>query len=290
MNLQGVGTALVTPFTKEDLVDYEGLRRNTQYQLKEGVNFLLYLGTTGETPTLNRDEQECKGKVPVMVGTGTNSTYTTITNTQRGQELGGDVALVVTPYYNKPTQEGIFEHYKQLMRNIDIPVVVYNIKGRCGVNIETNTLENIAQIDGIVGVKEASGDINQVGDVIYRIKNNDSGFQVLSGDDALTFPVMALGGDGVISVVSNLVPRRVVEMVTHCHEGQFKSAREKHHTLLPLMNKAFIESNPQPIKYMMELVGMPAGHCRGPLTELRSDSETELERLVSKLQDDGFFK
>ena len=291
MKIKGVITALITPFTQSGEVDYEGLRANIRFQIEQGVSGILPLGTTGETPTLTREEQdeiikisveEAKGKVLVMVGTGTNSTKTTIKYTQRAQELGADMALVVTPYYNKPTQEGIYQHFKAVTQSVSLPVMIYNIQGRTGKNIETSTMQRIAALPNVVSVKEASGDVNQMGDVLSSIANDS--FTVMSGDDGLTLPLLSLGGMGVVSVVSNLVPGKVVEMVNSGLSGNFTKARELHLELLPLFKGAFIESNPQPIKYLMARAGMAAGPCRLPLMELSVGNKPLLDDLLRKME------
>jgi 4-hydroxy-tetrahydrodipicolinate synthase len=288
MKMQGVYTALVTPFFKDE-VDYQGLRKNIKLQLKEGVDGILPLGTTGEAPTLSRDEQdniirlavdEAKGKALIMVGTGSNCTRHTVENTRRAKELGADAALIVTPYYNKPTQAGILRHFEEITREVELPLVVYNIQGRTGINIETATMKRLSRLPHVVGVKEASGNINQIGDVIEQIQNENPNFSVLSGDDALTLPLMALGGRGVVSVVSNLVPAAVAALVRAALAGDFEQARRHHFELMPLFKGAFIESNPIPIKAAMELCGMPAGKCRLPLCEMQPENRERLAEIL----------
>ncbi len=295
MKLEGTFTALVTPF-KEGEIDYEGLAQNIRFQLDHGVQGILAMGTTGETPTLSAEEyreviriavREAGGKARVMAGTGTNSTQKTIENTVAARELGVDTALIVTPYYNKPTQKGIIAHFEAVLSAVDLPVVVYNIPGRTGTNIETDTLVRLSEMPGIAGVKEASGRMDQIGDVIDRIQNRRENFAVLSGDDALTLPILALGGRGLISVVSNLVPDRVVSLVDHALEGDFEAARKIHFELLPLFKAAFIESNPLPIKAAMTLCGMPAGECRLPLSAIDPESR---EKIRSVLRDMGLLQ
>ncbi len=289
MEIKGTYTAIITPFRGEE-VDYDGLRQNLRRQIAAGVDGIVALGTTAETPTLSEQEQakiivmcreECAGKINLIVGTGSNSTAHTIHNTKIAKELGADAVLIVTPYYNKPTQEGIFRHFKAVCDAVDIPVIVYNIQGRSGVNIETATLQRIAQLENVVAVKEASGNIGQMGDVLEGIARVRPGFCVMSGDDALTMPLMALGGRGVISVVSNLVPERVVEMVNVCLEGDFTRARELHFGLLPIFRGAFIETNPVPIKEAMAMCGMPSGQCRLPLCEMSQEHRQKLQKILA---------
>ena len=293
MKLEGVITALVTPFTESGAVDEDGLRSNIRFQLERGVDGILPLGTTGETPCLTGDEcdlvlrvavEEAKGKVPILAGTGSNSTVKTVEATRRACDLGADCALVVTPYYNKPTQDGIVAHFEAAAGASDLPVLVYNIQGRTGTNIETSTLERIAGIPGILGVKEASGRIGQMGDVIARIQSRREGFAVLSGDDALTLPLLALGGRGVVSVISNLVPELVRDLVRAGLSGDFETARTLHYRLLTLVEVAFIESNPIPIKAAMDRCGLAGGNVRLPLTPIRPEHLARVEAVLDELE------
>ncbi len=291
--LRGVTTALITPFLTDGAVDYEGLRQNVRFQIEHGIRGLLPLGTTGETPTLNNSEQEeivrlvveeakAAGKnTPVMVGVGTNSTHKTIQNAQRALEWGADALLVVTPYYNKPTQEGIVAHFSAVSAATDLPIVVYNIKGRTGTNIATPTLKRIAEQKNVIAVKEASGDIDQMMDVLVEIPE----IAVYSGDDSMTFPLACLGGQGVISVVSNLLPGLVVDMVGQALAGNVERARELHFTLLPMFKAAFIESNPGPIKYAMDRKGLAAGPLRLPLVELSAANRGIVDSVLDKYTD-----
>lgn len=292
MRLEGTITALVTPFIDQQL-DEQGLAHNIRYQIASGVNAILLLGTTGEASTLSHDEQgriistsvrEAKGKVPIWIGTGSYCTRQTIEKTRRAKDLGADGALVVTPYYNKPTQEGIYRHYEALANAVEMPIMLYNIPGRCGTNIETSTLLRIAALPNIVGVKEASGSIQQVGEVLHSVVKSFPDFKVFSGDDALTLPMMALGAVGVVSVVSNLVPARVVALVKAALQGDFEQARERHYQLLPLYKAAFIESNPVPIKSAMDLCNMPAGGCRLPLYRMSADNLNILRQCLLQMQ------
>lgn len=292
MNLKGVITALVTPFIGQQL-DEAGLIKNIHHQISHSVDGLLLLGTTGETPTLSVEEQthiiriavsEAKGKVPILIGTGSYCTRKTVEMTIKAKELGADGAVIVAPYYNKPTQEGIFRHYEEVASNVDLPVIVYNIQGRCGVNIETATLMRIAQLPHIVGVKEASGNINQAGDVLYAAAKKYPHFKMFSGDDSFALPMIALGAVGVISVVSNLVPAKVVELVHTALKYDFKRAQEMHHQLLPLMKAAFFETNPMPIKAAMQACGMPSGECRLPLCQMRPENLTALRSVLQEMQ------
>ena len=292
MKLKGTITALITPFIDQKL-DEEGLAHNIRYQIQQGISGILALGTTGEAPTLSSEEQEkvisiavkeAKAQIPVWVGTGSFCTRQTIEKTQRAKDLGADVALIVTPYYIKPTQEGIYRHFEAIATRVEIPIVVYNIPGRCGVNIETTTLMRIAELPHIMGVKEASGNINQAGDVIHTIVKKHPLFSLFSGDDVLTLPMMALGASGVISVVSNLVPDLVSALTSAALQGQYERAQEIHYQLLPLYKAAFIETNPVPIKTAMNLCGMPSGDCRLPLWQMAPENVNILHQLLVHMQ------
>jgi 4-hydroxy-tetrahydrodipicolinate synthase len=295
--LSGAFTALITPMKENREVDYDGFRRLINFQLEEGIDGLVPLGTTGETPTLDEDEEEdliriaveeVKGRVPVIIGTGSNDTKHMVLYTKRAKDLGADAALVVTPYYNKPNDDGLLCHFEEAAR-IGIPIVVYNIASRTGRNIPAYMMEKIAAIPNIAGVKEASGDIGQMGEIIKTIvrdkknEKNEKNFAVLSGDDALALPLMALGGDGVISVISNLVPARVKALTSSCLQGDFEKARNIHFELLPLIKAAFIETNPVPIKAAMTWAGLPGGPTRLPLGKLSASSEAFLKTTLHEM-------
>ena len=292
MIINGTYTAMITPFLEDGSVDFKQLEKNINFQIENGIDGLLALGTTAETPTLTKDEQtqiiDCcmktiKGRVPLMVGTGSNATAKTIKNTIEAEKMGADIALIVTPYYNKPTQEGIFQHFKAVIEATNIPIVVYNIQGRTGRNIETNTLKRIAQLEGIIGVKEASGDMSQIQSVISEIVTTRQGFHVMSGDDSLTLPLLSLGGHGVVSVISNLYPKEMSTMVRAANNGDFEKARNIHNTLLPMMKGAFIETNPSPIKGAMKFAGMDSGAVRLPLVKLTEDNVGLIEAIVETI-------
>jgi 4-hydroxy-tetrahydrodipicolinate synthase len=292
MKINGTITALITPFINNE-IDEEGLAENIRFQIANGVNGILPLGTTGESPTITPDEQNriisiavqnAQGKVPVWVGTGANCTLKTIENTKKAKDLGADIALIVTPYYNKPTQEGIFLHFEAITQNVPLPIVIYNHPGRCGTNIEPATLLRIAELPNIIGVKEASGNINQAGDIIHTIVTRFPDFKVFTGVDELTLPMMSLGAAGAISVVSNLVPAEMVALVKAALEGNYDLAKEIHYRLLPLFHAASLETNPIPIKTAMNLCGMPAGECRLPLCEMSSVHLAGMRQVLFQLQ------
>lgn len=287
-HLKGVITALITPFIDQKLNE-KGLIQNIHFQIENGVNGILPLGTTGEAPTLTFEEheqvikiavKEAKGKVPVWVGTGSYSTLQTIEKTKKAKDLGADVALIVTPYYNKPTQEGIYRHFEAISQQTNIPIVVYNIAGRTCSNVETATLKRIAELPNVVGVKESSGSISQASDVVGQLSNKSKAFSVLSGDDEFTLPMMALGATGVVSVVSNLVPAKVVALIEAALKGDFQLARQLHYELLPLFKGAFLETNPVPIKTAMNMCSLPAGSCRLPLYRMMPDNEERLRQIL----------
>jgi 4-hydroxy-tetrahydrodipicolinate synthase len=292
MMIKGTYTALITPFLENGRVDYEQLEKNVDYQIVNGIDGLLALGTTAETPTLTREEQnkiiDCciqtiNNRVPLMVGTGSNSTAKTIKDTIAAEKMGADIALIVTPYYNKPTQEGIFQHFKAVVEATNIPILVYNIEGRTGRNIETDTLKRIAELEGIIGVKEASGNMSQIQSVITEIGDQKDSFNVMSGDDSLTLPLLSLGGHGVVSVISNLYPKEMSTMVRAALNGNFQEARSIHNKLLPMMKGAFVETNPSPIKGAMKFAGMDTGEVRLPLVKLTNENVGLIESIVEAI-------
>jgi 4-hydroxy-tetrahydrodipicolinate synthase len=271
-----VWTALITPFKEDGSLDLHGLHNNIDYQKEAGIDGILVLGTTGETPTLSDKEKVAiiqaarKHAGPLMVGCGTNCTKSTIETIQKAQNLGADLALIVTPYYNKPTQEGIFRHFEAIAHQTSIPIVIYNIQGRCGVNIETNTLKKIHTLPKIVGVKEASGNLNQIWQVRSELPNT----LLYSGDDALTLPSLSIGANGVISVASNVFPSVIKELV----ERQDVTLHQK---LLPLFKALFSQTNPIPVKWAMQLMGLAAGPLRLPLVDLEEVYQHELKKELS---------
>ena len=292
---QGAFTALVTPMKDNGEVDYDGFRRLINFQIEQGIDGLVPLGTTGETPTLDEDEEErlikiaveeVKGRVPLIIGTGSNDTKYMVKYTKRAKDLGAAAAMVVTPYYNKPNDDGLLRHFEAAAA-VGIPIIVYNIAARTGLNIPTPLMEKIAAISGIAGVKEASGDLKQMCEALHSIafprEKTENPFSVLSGDDLFALPLMALGGDGIISVISNLVPSRVKALTKACREKNFDEAGKIHFELLPLIKAAFVETNPAPIKLTMNWVGLPAGPCRLPLGQLSKASESVLKSALDGL-------
>jgi 4-hydroxy-tetrahydrodipicolinate synthase len=292
--IEGTITALITPFTKDgSAVDFDGLTHLIERQIAAGVSGILPLGTTGETPTLSPEEKThvikhavavASGRVPVMVGTGTNCTTSTIVATRQAEDLGADSALVVSPYYNKPSQEGLYAHFKAVTASTNIPLVVYNVAPRTAVNIETSTMKRIAELPSVVAVKEASGNIHQIARVIDEVQNQSDSFSVLSGDDSMTFATMMLGGTGVISVASNLIPEHVVALVECFKNGDYVAARKKHFYLSKLFETLFIETNPVPTKSAFALCGFPAGPVRLPLAPLTAEHLNILTQVLAEYE------
>lgn len=288
MNFRGVYTALITPFKSNGSLDEEGFSKLLKLQLDGGCHGIVVLGTTGEASTLTPEEkkkiiQMARNAIPpsikLLVGTGSNCTKTTIEDTLQAEKEGADAALVIAPYCNKPTQEGLFLHYQAIAHASKLPLLVYNICSRTGVNIQTATLRKLALMPSIMGVKEASGTLQQMMEVIEMASVERPDFSILSGDDNLTLPLIALGGHGVISVLSNLVPEMIVELYQLSLAESWVQARELHYRLLPLFRGAFIETNPSPIKALMHFKGLPSGPCRLPLSGLTPESEKHLRHL-----------
>ena len=285
----GVGTALVTPFTKSGEMDEQAVRRLGRRQIDHGTHFLVPAGTTGENPTLDARERirmveilvdEAKGQAPVLAGCGGYNTREVVRLAKEMEKAGADGLLSVTPYYNKPTQEGIVQHFKAIADATPLPVVLYNIASRTGVNIETSTLARLAQVPNIVGVKEASGSLSQMCDVLRTLPPE---FLVLSGDDALTLPLMAIGGRGVISVVSNQIPKEMSAMVEAAERNDFAAARAIHSRIIGLMQINFIEGNPGPVKYGMAAMGLLEEVYRLPIVSPKPESKTKIDTVLKEL-------
>jgi len=290
----GCGTALVTPFRLDLSLDENALRRLVQRQIGAGINFLVPCGTTGESPTLSAAEQRRvveitieearRTKIPVVAGAGGNNTAHVIEMAREFGQLGADGILSVAPYYNKPTQEGLYQHFKAIAEAISVPIILYNIPGRTGVNIETVTVARLAEIENIVGVKEASGNIAQMAAVLASVPKR---FAVLSGDDGITIPLMALGGRGLISVVSNEIPAEMTRIVQLCLAGDFASAREIHERYFRLMEANFVETNPGPAKAAMALMGLLEPVFRLPIVAPKPDN---LAKIRSALEGVGLLQ
>ena len=284
----GCGTALVTPFQGDQSLDEATLRRLVRRQIEAGIDFLVPCGTTGESPTLTHAEhlrvveialEEAKGRVPVLAGAGGYNTREVVELASELEDMGVDGILSVTPYYNKPTPEGLYQHYRAIAAAIDLPIIVYSIQGRTGINVEPATLSRLAQIENIVGVKEASGNIAQMAAIIGLLPGD---FTVLCGDDPITIALMALGGRGVISVVSNQIPAEMTQLAHACLKGDFEIARQIQRRFLPLMNVNFVESNPIPVKAAMAMMGLLEPVYRLPLCPPSEVSRARIERVLEE--------
>lgn len=282
----GAFVAIVTPF-KDGRVDETALRDLVEFQIANGSHGIVPCGTTGESATLAFEEHErvvevvleqVNGRVPVVAGTGSNNTAEAIRLTKHAKECGANGALMISPYYNKPTQEGLYRHFKAVAKSVDIPIIVYNIPGRTAVNIEPETLARLAEIPNIVGVKEATGSMKQITDII-RLCGDD--FTVLSGEDYITFPLLAVGGKGVISVVSNVAPKDMADLCTLYLEGKVREARDLYYRVLPLCHALFYETNPVPVKAALKMMGMIASdEVRLPLVPMQPANRERLKKVI----------
>lgn len=282
----GCGTAIVTPFTADRSLDEKTLRKLVRRQIDAGINFLVPCGTTGESPTLDRAEhlrvveitlEEAKGTVPVLAGAGGYNTMEVVGLARELEAMGADGILSVTPYYNRPSQEGLYQHYKSIASSISLPIVIYSVQGRTGVNVEPSTLARLAEIDNIVAVKEASGNISQMARVIQEVPDR---FHVLSGDDSITIPLIALGGRGIISVVSNEIPGEMTRLTAHALAGDYASARVLQRKYLPLMEVNFVESNPGPVKAAMAMMDLLEPVWRLPMVPPSAASQARIEKVL----------
>ena len=285
----GVGTALVTPFTKSGALDEPAVKRLARRQIDAGIHFLVPCGTTGETPTLTAAErrrvvelvlEEANGQVPVMAGAGANDTKDAVELSKEMHSIGVQGLLQVTPYYNKPTPEGLFAHFSAIAEATPLPVLLYNVPGRTGCNIDAATLAKLATIPHVIGVKEASGNITQMIEICRAVPED---FLVLSGDDAMTLPLMAIGGRGLISVASNSLPAEMVQVVEAAERGDYATARRLHQRLVPIMLGNFIESNPGPVKYAMAVMGLLEEAYRLPMVPMRQASKDKMDGWLREL-------
>lgn len=293
MNFEGTYVAMVTPFDKDLQIDEEGFRSNINYLIDKGVNGLVGAGTTGESATISHDEHkkiieilvdEVDGRVQTIAGAGSNSTAEALNLTKFSQDAGADAALIITPYYNKPQQHALVQHYQSISDETDIPIIAYNVPSRTGINIDVDTVVEIAKIENVDAIKEASGSVDKVSD-IYRALSKEGledDFNILSGEDSLTFPIMAVGGTGVISASANIDARRMVLMVDSILNDDYDRAMELHYDMLELIRACFVESNPVPVKTAMGLMGLPSGPLRQPLAPMK---EENLEVLKKALKD-----
>ncbi|HEU5232551.1 MAG TPA: 4-hydroxy-tetrahydrodipicolinate synthase [Terriglobales bacterium] len=290
MNLRGCGTALVTPFRADGAIDERALSSLVEWQVASGVHFLVPCGTTGETPTLTHDEwlrviditiEVARARVPIVAGATSNSTQEAVQRAKAvGSRKGVDAILTASPYYNKPTQEGQYQHFKAIAEAVDKPIVLYNVPGRTAANIEPATLARLAKIHNIVAVKEASGSMTQIAEVLNVVPED---FTVLSGDDAVTLPVISLGGRGIISVASNVIPAEIAQMTQAALDDDWPRARALHRKYLPLMQALFIESNPMPAKCLLAMMGRIEENYRLPMVRVKPETRTKLEKVATEL-------
>jgi dihydrodipicolinate synthase (EC 4.2.1.52) len=284
---EGVIPAIITPFTKEDGVDEEGLKENIEFLEENGVHGIVPCGTTGESATMSHEEHKKvvdiavdTANVPVLAGSGSNSTKETLELSKYAEDTGADGVLVITPYYNKPTDAGLIKHFSTLAESIDIPIILYNVPSRTGINMKPSVVAELSKIDGIDGIKEASGSISQISQIIELTRDED--FEVLSGNDDQAFPIFSLGGVGVISVVANVLPKELVEMYEYFKSGDLEKAREKHYDLSPIFRALFIETNPIPVKTACKMRGLAAGGLRLPLVPLSEENERRLKEVLER--------
>ena len=293
MNFEGTYVAMVTPLNNDGSVNEDGFRSNINYLIDNGVNGLVGAGTTGESATLNHEEHqhiievlvdEVDGRVETIAGTGSNSTSEALNLTKFAEDAGCDAALLITPYYNKPQQHALVNHYESIANSCDIPIIAYNVPSRTGCNIEVDTTVELAKIDGVDAIKEASGSVDKVSDIYNALLNEglEDEFNILSGEDSLTLPIMAVGGTGVISASANVDSKRMVLMVDSILNDDYTRALELHYEMLELIRALFIESNPVPVKTAMNLMGLPSGPLRLPLVDMKDEN---LEQLKKALKD-----
>ena len=290
MHLRGCGTALITPFKTDLSVDEKRLRELVEWQVKSGIGFLVPCGTTGETPTLTKDEwlrviditiEVVGGRVPIVAGATSNATADAVAKAREvARRKGVDAILTASPYYNKPTQEGQYQHFKAIAEAVDKPLILYSVAGRTGVNIEPATLGRLAKLPNIAGVKEASGNVSQIAEVFNHVPDS---FLVFSGDDAITLPVISLGGVGIVSVVSNQIPHEMSELTNAALDGDWDKARSIHRKYLPLMQANFIESNPMPVKAILAMMGRIEEVYRLPMVQVKPETRAKLERVAQQV-------
>jgi 4-hydroxy-tetrahydrodipicolinate synthase len=285
-SLKGCGTAIVTPFNEDLSIDEEALRRFVDFQISEGIDFLVPCGTTGESVTLAPEEQRrvveivvraSGGRVPVIAGAGGNNTARVIDSARAFEKAGANGLLSVTPYYNKPTQEGLFQHFRAIAESTSLPIILYNVPGRTSVNLLPETVARLSEVPNIIGIKEASGDISQISEVIARVPED---FKVFSGDDSITLPMVALGGAGVISVASNEAPRQMSALARACLENRWDEARRLNKELLPLMKVNFIESSPGPVKAALAMMGKIKEVYRLPMVPVTDQTRQKLRAVL----------
>ena len=291
MKFEGTYVAMVTPFTKDLEIDEEGFRSNINYLIDKGVNGLVGAGTTGESATVTHEEhqkiidilvEEVDGRVEAVAGTGSNSTSEALSLTKYADDAGADSALLITPYYNKPQQHGMIQHYGTIAEAVDIPLIAYNVPSRTGINMDVETIVELAKIDGVDAVKEASGSVDKVSDIYKALTHEglEDEFSILSGEDSLTLPLMAVGATGVISASANVDAKRMVLMVDSILNDDYTRAMELHYEMVELIRALFIESNPVPVKTAMNIMGLPSGPLRQPLAEMKPENVEILKKAL----------
>lgn len=294
MNFEGTAVAMITPFTKDNEFDEEGYRENINFLIENGVDGLLAAGTTGESATITIPEQkklidvlidEADGRVATIAGAGSNATKDALELVQYAEGAGADMALVITPYYNKPQAHGLIEHYKTMNNNSDIPIIVYNVPSRTGTDIDVETIATVAELDNVIAIKEANPDLDKVSKTQKTLQDAglDDKFSILSGNDDLTVPMMSLGAKGVISVVANVDPLRMSQMVNNALDGSYERAMDLHYELYDLMKVLFIESNPVPTKEALKMLNRHAGDVRLPLAPLKDENRAKVNEVLKDL-------
>lgn len=285
---EGVLPAIITPFTKADSIDKEGLQQNIKFVENGGVSGIAACGTTGESATLSTAEHmelidiavDC-AKVPILAGTGSNNTAEATELTKHAEDAGADGALVISPYYNKPNNAGLIAHFKAVAEAVEMPIVLYNVPSRTGQDMPLEVIFELAKVDNIIAIKEASGNLDKVSQIIENTV--DENFKVISGEDGLTMPIVGLGGSGVISVVANVVPEKMVKLVNATKKGDLKTAQQLHYEMAPLIRALFTETNPIPVKRAVELIGLNTGHLRLPLAPISTENEQQLVECLKEL-------
>lgn len=292
LKLEGSFVALITPMKKDRSIDEESVRKFVDFQIEQGTHGLVPCGTTGESATMTHDEHkrmidividQANGRVPIIAGTGSNSTKEALNLTKHAENAGADAALIISPYYNKPTQRGLIHHFTTLANETNIPIVLYNVPSRTGRNVEASTTLELAKHKNVVAIKEASGNVGQIMNIIAGAP---SGFVVVSGDDSLTYSICALGGTGVISVAANVAPKLLSSFMNNLIQGNYEKAREEHFNLLPLFKVLFVETNPGPCKraaQLMKLAGIENWHLRSPLVETTTENTKKIENVLKQL-------
>ncbi len=290
MEFRGSIVAMITPFTEEGKIDRAGVERLINFHIENGTDAILLAGTTGESATLTHDEHKelikmgveiANGRIPIVAGTGSNSTAEALELTKCAKEAGADAALLITPYYNKPTQKGMYLHFKKIAEEVDIPIILYNVPSRTGINLLPDTVAKLSEIPNIVAVKEASGNLGQMVQIVRGVK---PGFKLMSGDDQLLLPILSIGGTGVISVVANIIPRDMAQMIKEWEAGNVEKAREMYLKMYPLAQAMFYETNPIPVKTAAGLLGLPTGPLRLPLAPM---DDANLEKMKKAMRDYG---